>query len=170
MCILNIVHSAIHPASPCRIFQLNNPVFLSMFQGHSWEVTASLYMSSLYDGVTLSGDTVTAIDPENATANFSLSVDQPGQYFFTFHVVSTPAQYDLTVISDAITIYPAGYVIPYPDVSRTVQMIFNADYTTVVGDDDEYFEVALYNQLAPAYPNVSISGKQATEGRHKHEI
>lgn len=121
-------------------------------------------MPSMYSDVTLGGDTNIPLDPITGNANFSLSVDQPRRYYFTFRVVSTPADYDLTVTSQMIDIYPQSYVTPSISTTKSVQMTFVADFTSVVGSDDEYFAAAIFNILVPTYTNVTFSNFVVSQG------
>lgn len=118
----------------------------------------------MYNGASLGGDTIIPLDPVTGNANFSLTLNQVSRYFLSFRIQSTPAQYDLSVTSDLIDVYPAGYTTPTIEVIRSVKLTFTADYNTVVGSKDVYFSAAIYNKLAPVYTNISFSDFVSTSG------
>ncbi len=135
-----------------------------MFQNHIWESTATIYMPSLYKGVTLSGDSPIPIEPSTGNANYSLALNKAGRYFLFFTTISTPSFYDLSVSSTKIDIFAADYVTPVIEVTKNVKIVFSVNYNTVIGGNSDYFLAAVYNQLAPVYTNVTISNMTASSG------
>ena len=93
-----------------------------ILQGRTWKCSASLYMPEMYKGE-LASTPVTTVNSASGKATFKdLRFTEPGRYFLQYKCVSDPKQYNNVFISDAINVFPAGYITPVVEVEKQVHL------------------------------------------------
>ena len=87
-------------------------VFL-IFQGHTWEVSVSLYMPDMYEGVLSSPVQTVTVDSASGEAVFNdISITAYGRYFLAFDFMSDPSDFKFNAPADmAVDVYPKGRLL-----------------------------------------------------------
>ena len=107
----------------------------------------NVYMPNLYPGQ-LTGNTSQIVDHDNGSAIFTdLSLNSRGFAFLEVSFESRPALYNITQITTVIEVQQSGFVEPNRTEERNLRIIFNADYTTVVGERDDVFTAACASEI-----------------------
>ena len=124
-------------------------------------------MKDLYTG-TLTGSRNVAVDPITGMATLDdLHLTDQGRYFIHFRVVSTPAKYDIEVVSGFIDVHPVGWVKPVIQITKSVKIRFNVNYNSILsGGKAQYLDAAIKNKIYTTIntDNVTVSTVNFTEG------
>ena len=128
----------------------------------------NVFMPNLYQGQ-LAGNTSQIVDHENGSAVFTnLSLSSRGFVFLEVTFVSQPALYNITQITTVIEVQQPGYVEPNKTVENNLRIIFNADYTTIVGERADVFTAACANEIYSLFPwpqNFTLYDFSVSEGK-----
>ena len=112
----------------------------------------------------LLGSLTTTVDPVTGVATFSdLSLAMHSRYHLSFHVTSSPPQYDFTVVTDYIDVYPVGHQNSNVATLKTASLRFLADYDVVVLDQELYFSSVVFNYMSPKY-TTTLGNFRITKG------
>ncbi|OWF48083.1 fibrocystin-L-like [Mizuhopecten yessoensis] len=134
------------------------------WRGHTW--TASVDISS-ETHVNVTGLRNTTFNPTTGKAVFNnLAFDQIGVYFLTFYVRSFPDEYDLSG-DFRVEVITENQLELYRDnttIVTNISLIFNDNYTEIVGANDKQFGAAIVNILARRYPDVYFDRVKVKKG------
>ncbi len=137
-----------------------------ILQGLEWQAIASLYYPENYNGQ-LVGDVDVTLDLSTAQAHFTnLSIDDDGyQYILQIQVITVPSSsYNFSVQTDPFNVVDPSVVV-HTGEARTLTLTFNANYSAIVAGNEAAFISNFLNNMAPRYPNVTITNVAVSEGK-----
>ena len=123
----------------------------------------------MYNGL-LGGNTSQIVDTaNNGSAIYSdLTLSTSGRVFLNVEFVSDPAFYDVTGRTTVIEVLPSSYVEPNKTVERSLRIIFDADYSTVVAGKEDLFTATFANEMNDLFPwpqNFTMYNFTVSEGK-----
>ncbi|XP_021358214.1 mucin-3A-like [Mizuhopecten yessoensis] len=136
------------------------------WRGHNWTATVSLVNASDTTG-NMSGSLQAIFDPDTGEAVFdSLTFDQIGLYFLTFHVTSSPEEYDINDNVQVQVVNEKQFALLNDNTTivTNITVTFEENYQQIVGDNEASFGAMIANIFAQQNPDVLLYLVSVKEG------
>ncbi|XP_021351282.1 fibrocystin-L-like [Mizuhopecten yessoensis] len=129
------------------------------WRGHNWTATVSLVNVSDTTG-NMSGSLHAIFDPDTGEAVFdSLTFDQIGLYFLTFHVTSSPEEYGINDNVQVQVVNEKQFALLNDNTTivTNITVTFEENYQQIVGDNEASFGAMIANIIAQQNPDVTTT-------------